>query len=84
MRIRTTLKGAAVAAPINQLASECKPSNCSELSPSTRKSPWYRASKSTLMTSALESSIHMTLSLLVTIKESLSHVSGNGGNTTDR
>jgi len=33
-----------------------------------------------LMTSALESSIHMTMSLRASIKESLSSVSQNGGN----
>ncbi|ORB47225.1 hypothetical protein B4U45_07550 [Mycobacterium persicum] len=33
------------------------------------------------MTSALESSIHMSLSVGVTLKESLSHDSENGGNS---
>jgi hypothetical protein len=54
------------------------------VSPSTRTSPWYRASKSTLMTSALVSSIHMPLSVWVTLKESLSHVSENRGNSYRR
>jgi hypothetical protein len=36
------------------------------------------------MTSALLSSIHMTLTLLVSFKETLSHGSENGGNSYRR
>lgn len=58
--------------------------NCSEVSPSTRTSPWYRASKSTLMTSALVSSIHMTQSVWAVIKRSLSPACEFRGNSYRR
>jgi hypothetical protein len=45
-------------------------------------SPWYRASKSALMMSPLESSIHMLMSVGVSFKETLSYGSENRGNVT--